>query len=307
MRNLIIKYSELFSVIVMMSVSSVVLAQQEWSYTQYQFNLYDANSAYAGNHQTLSMSARHRSQWIGLDGAPVTEQISVHAPMAGNRIGVGMRIVSDKIGARRQQLFKSSVAYKLSTLSGQFSFGITAGLLRIAIDRHDLNAFDVNDDQLVQLGIAQVTPLFGAAFLYSSNRFFIGAETGSLNRAAISDASGSLARLYRSANVVAGVLQPIGEQDMLEVSTQIKWSEGQQWQPELNIQYLYRNTCWLGGGYRLGSAWQLHAAWLVTDQFRVGLSYDNTTGKLMSCNQSSAELFLGYTLHKRTAGSVRYF
>jgi len=180
MLSLLFKYRE-FVLIVFMTIVSLThtQAQQEWSYTQYQFNLYDANSAYAGNHQTLSMSARHRAQWIGMEGAPVTDQISVHAPLAGNRIGVGMRIVTDKIGARRQQLFKTSVAYKVSTASGQIALGITAGLLRSAIERQDLNAFDMNDAQLAQMGVAHVTPVFGAAFLYSSHRFFIGAESGS--------------------------------------------------------------------------------------------------------------------------------
>jgi type IX secretion system PorP/SprF family membrane protein len=282
-------------------------AQQEWAYTQYQFNLYDANSAYAGNHQTFSMAVRHRSQWIGMDGAPVTEQLSIHAPLAGNRLGVGFRVVSDRIGARKQQLFKSSAAYKIETMRGQLAVAITAGLLRSSIERSDLTAFDMNDAQLMQLGVAQITPVVGAAFFFTTKRVFVGAETGSLNKASLSEAEGSLARLYRNANILAGLMQPIGESDALEVSTQVKWSEGQQWQSEINAQYLYRNKFRIGAGYRVGAAWQMLFSWMVNEQFRIGMSYDNALGKRMNANQSSAELFLGYTLHKRTAGAVRYF
>jgi type IX secretion system PorP/SprF family membrane protein len=284
-----------------------LFAQQEWSYTQYQFNLYDANSAYAGNHQTMSMAVRHRSQWIGLEGAPVTDQISVHAPLVGNRLGVGLRVVSDLIGARKQQLFRTSAAYKLEALRGQVAFAITAGVLRSAVDRSELIAFDMNDAQLLQIGAAHVTPVFGAALFYASKRLFIGAETGSLNRPANSSAEGSMARLYRNANLIAGLMQPIGESDALEFSTQTKWSEGRQRQSEVNVQYLYHNKFRLGAGYRFGSAWQMLFSWMVNEQFRIGMSYDNTLGQLMNCNQSSAELFLGYTLHKRAAGAVRYF
>jgi len=285
----------------------VAHAQQEWSYTQYQFNLYDANSAYAGNHQTLSLGIRHRSQWIGMEGAPITDQVSIHAPLAGNRLGVGMRVVSDRIGARKQQLMKSSAAYKLETMRGQISIALTVGVLRSGIDRTDLTPHDLNDAQLMQLGPAQVTPVFGAAVFYSTKRVFVGAESGSLNRPAISHAEGSLARLYSHANVVAGFMQPVGESDVLEVSTQAKWSEGSRLQTEVNLQYLYHDKFRLGAGYRFGSAWQMLFSWMVNDQFRIGMSYDNTLGRLMNCNQSSAELFLGYTLHKRTAGAVRYF
>lgn len=286
---------------------SDVVAQQEWSYTQYQFNLFDANSAYAGSHQTLSVSLRHRSQWIGMEGAPTTDQISVHAPLAGNRLGVGLRIVSDRIGARKQQLMKTSVAYKLKGLNGQFAFGLTAGMLRNSIERNELNVYDVQDAQLAELGIAQLTPVIGAAVIYSSPRYFLGAESGFINRTSLTDSEGSLARIYRNANAIAGWINPIGENDLLEISAQVKWTEGNLWQTEINAQYLYKNRVWVGGGYRIGSAWQMLAAWSVNEQFRVGLSYDNTTGKLINCNQSSAELFLGYTLHKRIAGAVRYF
>ena len=296
----------LFAMLTQFAASNAI-AQQEWSYTQYQFNLYDANSAYAGNHQTLSMALRHRSQWIGFEGAPVTDQFSMHTPLAGERLGVGMRVVSDCIGARRQQLVKTSAAYKLPLFHGKLSLALTGGILRGSINRSELNAQDVNDVQLAQLGAVQLTPLMGAAVFYSSKRFFLGAEAGTLNQTAINSSAGSLARLYRRANAIAGYILPIGSSDLLEVSAQMKWSESMQWQAEVNAQYLYRNRCWLGAGYRLHSAWQLLAAWMVNDQFRIGLSYDNTAAQLINSNQSSAELFLGYTLQKRTAGMVRYF
>ena len=289
------------------ALSCVSIAQQEWSYTQYQFNLFDANSAYAGNHNTLSMAVRHRSQWIGLEGAPVTDQFSVHTPLAGNRIGVGFRVVSDRIGARLQQMAKGAAAYRMNVLGGSLSFAITGGILRSAIDRAELNAADMNDAQLNQLGPAYVTPVVGAACMFTSKRVFAGVESGTLNTTSMNSSSGSLARLYRNMNAVAGYIQPIGEKDLIEISTQIKWSESAQWQAEFNAFYLYRNKYWFGGGYRLGSAWQLLASWMVNEQFRIGLSYDNTAGRLLNSNQSSAELFLGYTLHKRAAGSVRYF
>jgi len=284
-----------------------VVAQQEWSYTQYQFNLYDANSAYAGSHQTMSIALRHRSQWIGLEGAPATDQLSLHAPIAAGRMGVGFRVVSDRIGARRQQMVKGSASYRLRLYNGHLSMGITGGLLRNSIDRTDLTVYDMNDAQLVQLGDARLTPVVGAAIMYSSQRMFFGVESGALNTSPLASEPGALARMYRRANAIAGYIQPIGESDLLEISAQVKWSEGAILQSELNVQYLFRNKCWFGGGYRWNSAWQLLGAWMINDQLRIGLSYDNTAGKLMNCNQSSAELFVGYTLQKRTAGSVRYF
>ncbi len=46
-------------------------AQQDWLNTQYMFNLFDINSAYAGNHRTPSIALRHRSQWLGMEGCAI--------------------------------------------------------------------------------------------------------------------------------------------------------------------------------------------------------------------------------------------
>ena len=287
--------------------SQCVLAQQEWSYTQYQFNLFDANSAYAGDHQTLSASLRHRSQWIGMEGAPATDQLTLHTPLLRNHLGAGIRIVSDRIGARRQQSAKLSAAYKLKLHNARLSLAITGGMLRQYWDRNELQASDLNDAQLLQMNDAHLAPQLGAAVMYTSTRFFAGIGANSLNGVAMRSTSSSLARLYYNMNAVAGYIHPVSETDLLEISTQWKFSEGNIWQAEVNAQYLYRNKCWFGGGYRFESAWQVHGAWMVNELLRVGLSYDNTLGRVINRNQSSAELFLGYTLQKRAPGAVRYF
>ena len=58
-----------------------LLAQQDAQYTQYMYNTASVNPAYAGSRGHLSIAALHRSQWVGLDGAPVTQTINLHSPV----------------------------------------------------------------------------------------------------------------------------------------------------------------------------------------------------------------------------------
>ena len=48
----------------------LMFGQQDAQYTQYMYNTFSVNPAYAGSREVLSISALHRSQWVGRDGAP---------------------------------------------------------------------------------------------------------------------------------------------------------------------------------------------------------------------------------------------
>ena len=57
------------------------VAQQLPQFTQYMFNTVSINPAYAGSRETLSIVGLHRSQWVGLEGGPTTQTLSLHSPL----------------------------------------------------------------------------------------------------------------------------------------------------------------------------------------------------------------------------------
>ncbi|WP_299801331.1 PorP/SprF family type IX secretion system membrane protein, partial [uncultured Maribacter sp.] len=70
-------------------------AQQDAQYTQYMYNTISVNPAYAGSRGVLSIAALHRSQWVGLDGAPTTQTLNFHTPVSKN-VGLGLSVVNDE-------------------------------------------------------------------------------------------------------------------------------------------------------------------------------------------------------------------
>jgi hypothetical protein len=54
------------------------------------------NPAYAGSRGVLSF-ALHRTQWVGLDGAPVTNAVSINTPLT-IVVSLGVSIINDRIG-----------------------------------------------------------------------------------------------------------------------------------------------------------------------------------------------------------------
>jgi len=86
--------------ILLLGLSSFsLLGQQDAQYTQYIYNTTSINPAYAGSRDVLSIVGLHRSQWVGLDGAPRTSTLSLHSPVGvSRRVGLGGSVVNDEIG-----------------------------------------------------------------------------------------------------------------------------------------------------------------------------------------------------------------
>ena len=70
-------------------VSSESNAQQDPQYTHYMYNTLSVNPAYAGQRETLSVVGLHRTQWVGINGAPQTQSLGIHSPLRNERIGLG--------------------------------------------------------------------------------------------------------------------------------------------------------------------------------------------------------------------------
>src|SRR6201990_3243940 len=63
---------------------NVIMAQQRPQYTQYVFNNFLLNPALSGIENYTDVKAGYRSQWTGLQGAPVTSYITVNTPIGNN-------------------------------------------------------------------------------------------------------------------------------------------------------------------------------------------------------------------------------
>ena len=74
--------------------------QQDPQYSLYMFNPFGINPAYAGSREVLSAVLVHRSQWIGLEGAPETQVLAINTPLKNKKMGVGFQVVNDKIGPK---------------------------------------------------------------------------------------------------------------------------------------------------------------------------------------------------------------
>ena len=77
-------------------ITTTTYSQQDEQSSMYMFNPLQFNPAYAGSRGALTGTAVMRAQWVGVKGAPMTQFVSLHGPMAYNPLGFGLHISNDR-------------------------------------------------------------------------------------------------------------------------------------------------------------------------------------------------------------------
>ena len=166
-------------------------SQQDPQYTQYMYNPLVINPAYAGNRGVTSILLLHRSQWVGLDGAPSTQNLSVHSPIGLGKVGLGFSLVNDVLGPARETYFNTDFSYTIDTgAEGKFSFGLKGSLNLLDVDFSRTNPFNQNDPFLVSID-NKLSPNVGVGIFYHDAKFYGGLSAPQLLRTDHFDRSGS--------------------------------------------------------------------------------------------------------------------
>ena len=283
-------------------------AQQDAQYTQYMFNTIAINPAYAGSRGVMSVGLLHRSQWIGLDGAPTTQTLNINAPLR-KRLGIGLSVVNDEIGngTRQETYFDALVSYTIPIADeGKLSFGLKAGGHLLNLDFTKLQGF--TEEQGAN-GIPNIdkkfSPNFGAGVYYHTNQFYVGAsipnflETEHFENTAA--ANSFLAKERLNLYLITGYVFELNPDLKFKPALLLKAVNGAPLQADVSANFLVNNRFNLGLAYRWDAAFSALAGFQFSDQFMLGLAYDREITELgnTSFNDGSFEIFLRYELFNK--------
>src|SRR6187549_540778 len=111
-------------------VSSVCsMAQTDPLYAQYLNNTLLINPAYSGLNNNFMGSATFRKQWAGFDGSPTTINFNGNISLFDNKMGAGLIVLKDQVGANTNTEVHATYAYRLDLDRKYFSFGLQAGMV----------------------------------------------------------------------------------------------------------------------------------------------------------------------------------
>ncbi|MRI01968.1 type IX secretion system membrane protein PorP/SprF [Kriegella sp. EG-1] len=294
-------------IITVVLITSVwgIHAQQDAQYTQYMYNTVAVNPAYAGSRGVLSINALHRSQWVGLDGAPTTQTLNVNTPI-GRRVGVGLSIVNDRIGNGTNQdtYFDAVFSYTIPTSeTGKLSFGLKAGGHSLNLDFNQLKNYN---NEASSLGISDIdkkfSPNFGAGIYYHTDRFYAGLSVPNFLKTEHFDTSStSIAQERMNLYLITGYVFDLNQNLKFKPAALLKAVNGAPLQIDLSANFMFNEKFILGAAYRWDAALSGLFGFQITDQFMLGLAYDKETTELgnTAFNDGSFEVLLRYELFTR--------
>jgi type IX secretion system PorP/SprF family membrane protein len=289
--------TKLFS-IVLMFTAIVSFAQQDAQFTQYMYNTININPAYAGSRGVLSIFALHRTQWVGLDGAPVTNAVSMNTPLNANNLGLGVSIINDKIGPTHENTISADLSYTIPTSETfKLSFGIKATANLFDLDVTRLNPVD--DDPSLHDYNNKFSPNIGAGVYLHSNKAYVGFSVPNFIESNRYD-DNEVAIFKEKINyyLIAGYVFDLNNSIKFKPAVLTKMVEGAPLQVDVSGNFMFSEKFVIGLAYRWSAAMSAMVGFQATEGLYIGYGYDLETTNLDNYNSGSHEIFLRYELFR---------
>ncbi len=284
-------------------------AQQDPQFTQYTLNPLSVNSAYAGSRGHISIIGLHRSQWVGLDGAPRTTTISVDAPLK-NRVGVGLSIVQDELGPSEETYTDANFSYTIPVSRNfKLAFGLKAGFRLLSLDFNKGTRVNSNDIAFQQGLNNEFFPTFGAGlFLHSKKKYFGVSIPNVLNDKQFADLSNLQAEERFHLFFIGGWVMDIAESVKFKPAFLVKHVQGTPLSVDVSANFLIQERFSLGVSYRWDDSVSGLAGFQISPNLLISYAYDFTTTDLEIANSGTHEISLRFDIFKdRILKSPRFF
>jgi type IX secretion system PorP/SprF family membrane protein len=298
-----------------------IQAQQEAMNAQFILNTMVVNPGYTGYNEVQSITLDHRSQWVGFEGAPITNSLGFDMAFPKNKeLAVGGNLMHDKIGPTSELSLSGNVAYRFQTSRNAYmSIGLKAhgGLFQARYTSLDLTSerlwgqedvnFSYNPSNLFLVN-------FGLGAYYHSEDYFLGISSPRLLKNRIENSD------FNIYSTVRGRTEPTyylmgGYNFLLSAWTEfqpavlVKATQGAPLSIGLYGSFVLKEKWRLGGFYAIGELAGALVQLQVTDRLRVGYSFDVAANELISTNLGSHEVSATYqfkTFRKRIVYPRRF-
>ncbi|MBR9853355.1 MAG: type IX secretion system membrane protein PorP/SprF [Algicola sp.] len=257
--------------------------QQNPTFTEYNYNPFVINSAYAG----VSEAAEATMSRIGFgnqefEGTPKTFAFTFNTSLQDNRMGLGAGVINDEIGVTKATQVFGAYSYKIILNDNAhpywkiydrsfISFGLQAGAL---LYRQNLLSLGIQDDPNFAKNINSTLPTAGAGILFGHANFFAGLSAPNL----IGDTFSNQDNIEVSQPIYGYTgyhfaLNRYTSEYILKPSLLFKYESGAPFQVDANLSLSIKNMLEIGAGYRTSESFNILAGLYFFKNFRALYSY----------------------------------
>ena len=292
---------------------NALFSQQDPSFTQYMYNTMIINPAYAGTRDVLSANVLYRSQWIGIEGSPQTQSLTLHSPINDGQMGLGLSVLNDKVGPVSETSINGTYSYNLFINEfTSISFGINAGAELFNTDFTQLNFSDQQDPSFQNNTDAKVSPQVGAGAMIYNDLFYVSLSVPRILRTEYysgAENSSSVATSRAHYYLTAGYVFDVNDNIRFKPSILSRYVSGSPLRVDVSANFLINDEFSIGASYRLSSSYGAMTSYQISDGILAGISYDRDSSELRDFNNGTFEIFLRFELVKtyRKMYTPRFF
>lgn len=291
-----------FIFLIVLAISATyVNGQQLPLYSQYMLNNFVTNPGIAGSDGYWTTKLTYRHQWLGFEGAPITQTLTAHGTLGNETNGVGAIFYNDIIGPTRKTGLNVVYAHHLELGDARLGIGLQGGIFQYNINGVKILTTTSGDNAIPEGSNNVIVPdaAFGL-YLYSEN-YFVGLSAPQLIESQIKLSSQNIVRLSKLSRhyfLSGGYKYEVNRDLVVEPSIFVKFVAGAPLQVDLNTKMIFEEKYWVGLSYRSFAAISLMGGLTLNDNWNFGYAYDFTTTAIRNFNNGSHELVVGYDFIK---------
>ncbi len=265
------------------------------SVDQYLNNGLIINPAYAGSREAMSTTLMHRSQWLGFEGAPVSQILASHSPLKKENIGLGIMFDNFSIPSVQYNSLYFNYAYRMWLGSSRLSLGLKGGGYVFKETLKDLNLKDPVATDPAFVPRSGFAPNFGAgAYLYN-NKYFVGLAVPFFMSKSDSTKTNLDLSSYHYV-LTAGYLFDFGPNFKFKPVTLIDYNKY-----FISYQFashfiLLNDALWLGTAYKSNKDLTFMLEVQINAALKIGYAYDHSFSEISKFSNGSHEIMIRYEL-----------
>lgn len=275
-------------------------AQQTPAFSEYNYNPFIINAAYAGLTENPEFSLSNTGFFNQFEGSPRNFSFSGHGSINKNKMGIGAGIMRDEIGVTTSTSFFAAYSYKIFFDfksnrpywqlydAGVLSFGITAGLQQY---QSNLTQLGIIGDPKFAQDINSTIPTIGLSFLFNHASFYVGFSTPNVMGDSLASDSNLVLNSPYYGYFGYRIYNNRFEDFMIKPNMLLKYEDGAPLQADFNVALSFRNKLEIGTGYRTSNSINFLAGIYLFNNLRAIYNYNlanknsalgNTHGLILS-------------------------
>ena len=286
--------------------STNAFAQQHPQYSLHRFNQAAYNPAFVGLDDLFSVTAQARYQWTGIDGAPLSQNLSAQLPLYAIKSDVGLLVLNNQQGLQRNTEATLQFNYRIRQRRTIWAIGVQGGVLQSALNGSKIitpdgdyeGGINHNDPILPDGWANTLQPAFGAGLAVQGRRLKAGVSALYLNEPALGLTTSEGPKVERNYFSHLTYNFKVSRNVLVHPSLFFKY-DMDDLQHEANVALQHNRLGWLGLGYRGFTETTRDAAYAfvgfrLSRAWWLAYSYDYTLSGLEAASYGSHEILLRY-------------